>query len=102
MLAWKADAWTITLHASGEFTNIEFYPVCNNPLAECVETSISESGSDDEEPGPSHLDNNTQAFIIQHHLERHPKMMISLNHLAWSTTVMLDLKDPEHLLAMLR
>ncbi|KAK9962782.1 hypothetical protein ABG768_008134 [Culter alburnus] len=50
MLTWNADSWGVTLEASGDSTwCIAFYPVYNN-----VETSMSESSSDDEQPGPSH------------------------------------------------
>ncbi|XP_048033223.1 protein starmaker-like [Megalobrama amblycephala] len=59
MLAWNADYWSITFNASGEFLEIAFYPVYfNGPSAERVETSTSESSSDDEQPGPSHQVNN--------------------------------------------
>lgn len=59
MLAWDADYWSITFNASGELLEIAFYPVYfYGPLEEHVETSTSESGSDDEQPGPSHQVNN--------------------------------------------
>ncbi|ROL40970.1 hypothetical protein DPX16_11420 [Anabarilius grahami] len=59
MLAWNADYWSITVNASGESMQIAFYPVYfYGPSAERVETSTSESSSDDEQPGPSHQVNN--------------------------------------------
>ncbi|XP_039506164.1 ABC transporter F family member 4-like [Pimephales promelas] len=57
MLAWNADHWSVTLHASGDSMDIAFYPVyINTQPAERVETSVSESSTDDEQPGPSQPD----------------------------------------------
>ncbi len=55
MLAWNADYWSIAFYASGEALEITFYPVyINTP-------STSESSTDDEQPGPSHLVSNSEA-----------------------------------------
>ncbi len=55
MLAWNADYWSIAFYASGEALEIAFYPVyINTP-------STSESSTDDEQPGPSHLVGNSEA-----------------------------------------
>ncbi|XP_039550140.1 another transcription unit protein-like [Pimephales promelas] len=60
MLAWNADHWSVTLHASGDSMEIAFYPVyINSQPAERVETPTSESSTDDEQPGPSQQINNS-------------------------------------------
>ncbi|XP_042606645.1 transcriptional regulator ATRX homolog [Cyprinus carpio] len=54
MLAWNADYWSITFYASGEALEIAFYPMyINTP-------SMSESSTDDEQPGPSNLVSNSE------------------------------------------
>ncbi|KAG1962096.1 hypothetical protein F2P79_005810 [Pimephales promelas] len=60
MLAWNADYWSVTFHASGDSLTAAFYPVYINPRpAERVETPMRESSTDDEQPGPSHQVNSS-------------------------------------------
>ncbi|KAL0147125.1 hypothetical protein M9458_057649 [Cirrhinus mrigala] len=54
----NADYWSVTLDSSGEGLAVGFFPVyINTP----PETSESESSTDDEQPGPSDLDSNSEA-----------------------------------------
>ncbi|KAI2649888.1 Glutamine-rich protein 2 [Labeo rohita] len=55
MLALRADYWSVTLDSSGDCSEVGFFPVfINTP-------SVSESSTDDEQPGPFDLDSNSEA-----------------------------------------
>ncbi|KAL0152225.1 hypothetical protein M9458_051948 [Cirrhinus mrigala] len=110
MTDWFADYWSIRLDASGESIQVGFYPVfINTP----PETSVSESSTDDEEPGPSNLVNSSKARAggsrisadqnsvsqeMRHGVKRKIKTSgrKGLDHR--TVTIMKpDLEDPEHL-----
>ncbi|KAL0158599.1 hypothetical protein M9458_046675 [Cirrhinus mrigala] len=58
ILALRADYWSVTLNSSGDCCEVGFFPVFINTPSE---TSVSESSTDDEQPGPSDLDSNSEA-----------------------------------------